>query len=372
MRGPVARIGIDATYSVDENAYGGSRYSRRLVESLLALPSGHHFLICYRLSRLFRRKRFIPLAGHRAGRAYFQPPWGWRLRKRLDVFHSLAQRPAPFRFRHEVVTVHDVFPLTGEDYSTPAFRRVFSDLLMRSVQRADRVLTPSEYTASELVKHGNVPREKIRLVPYGVDPPARILTAEEKRRRRRELLGQEGRILLNVGALQTRKNQVRCLETLRRLPEDIFLVLAGGEGHGSEAVHSYIRANHLDRRVRLLGYVSDLRVEELYELADVLLFPSLEEGFGLPVLEAMAHSLPVVTSSSSALPEVGGDAALYVNPHEVEDIARKASAALNDEPLRNRLVERGLRRVKEFSWRRVAEATLQVYEEILSEASSQE
>ena len=366
----MARIGIDATYSVDENAYGISRYSRRLVESLLTLPSAHQFLICYRLSRFFRRKRFTPLAGTGAGRSYFQPPWGWQLPSRLDMFHSLAQRPAPFRFRREVVTVHDVFPLTGKDYSTPAFQRVFSELLMKAVGRAVRVITPSEYTASELVKYGNVPREKIRVVPEGVDPPLRTMTAEEKRRGRMALLGQEGKILLNVGALQTRKNLIRCLEALLRLPEDVFLVLAGGEGHGSQAVHATIHEHGLEGRVRLLGYVSEGRVEELYEMAEVLLFPSLEEGYGLPVLEAMAHSLPVVTSSSSALPEVGGDAALYVNPLEVEDITRKVSAALQDESLRKKLVERGLRRVKEFSWRRAAEATMQVYEEVLSESSS--
>ena len=98
------------------------------------------------------------------------------------MFHSLAQRPAPFRFRREVVTVHDVFPLTGKDYSTPAFQRVFSELLMKAVGRAVRVITPSEYTSSELVKYGNVPREQIRVVPAGVDPPLRTMTAEAQRR----------------------------------------------------------------------------------------------------------------------------------------------------------------------------------------------
>ena len=367
-RGFVARIGIDATYSVDEEAYGISRYSRRLIESLIALPSAHEFLICYRLSRLLRWRKFIPLARTGVERGYFQPPWGWQLPSRLDLFHSLAQRPAPFRFRREVVTVHDTFPLTGKDYSTSDFQRVFSRYLIKAVEKAVRIITPSEYTATELVKYGNVPREKICVVPEGVDLPLGKLTNKEKQRRLMELIGQEGKMLLNVGALQTRKNLIRCLQALLKLPDDIFLVLAGGEGHGSEMVHATIREYGLEKRVRLLGYVSESEIEELYETADALLFPSLEEGFGLPVLEAMAHSLPVVTSSSSALPEVGGDAALYVNP--IEDIVRKVAAVLQDKSLRKILIARGLRRVKKFSWRRAAEATMNIYEEVLSESAS--
>ena len=363
----MATIGIDATYSAEEKPYGISRYSLRLIENLLALPSSHKFVICYRLSRFFRRKQFVPISGKLAQRSFIHPPVGWRLKSKLDLFHSLAQRPPAFRFRREVVTVHDVFPLTGKDYSTPGFQEAFSVLITSAVERAARIITPSEFTARELVKYCPVSRESVRVIPEGVDPPRRTMTEQEKRTRRRNFLGGEGRILLHVGAIQTRKNILSCLRALPGLPKDCNLVLAGGDGHGSEDVYRHIRRNGLSSRVRVLGYVTQNRVEELYEIASLLLFPSLEEGFGLPVLEAMSHSLPAVISSSSALPEVGGDAALYVSPEDVPDITRKVSAVLEDTTLRGKLVSRGLQRVQSFSWKRTAESTLQVYEELLQE-----
>ena len=361
----MATIGIDATYSAEEKPYGIARYSLRLMENLFALPCSHRFVLCYRLSRLFRRKPFTPPSGKPVERCFIHPPLGWRLKSKLDLFHSLAQRPPPFRFRREVVTVHDVFPLTGKDYSTPGFQRAFSALLTAAVERAARIITPSEFTARELEKCCPVSRERIRVIPEGVDPPRRTMTEREKQTRRRKILGGEGRILLHVGAIQTRKNIVNCLRALPGLPKDCCLVLAGGDGHGSEAVYRHIRRNGLSSRVRVLGYVPQDQVEELYQIASLLLFPSREEGFGLPVLEAMSHSLPAVISSSSALPEVGGDAALYVNPEEVEDITRKVSAVLEDPSLREKLVSRGLQRIQGFSWKRTAESTLQVYEELL-------
>ncbi len=365
----MATIGIDATYLVDEMRYGISRYSRRLIESLWDLPSAHRFVACYRLSRLFRRGECVRPPPEKGERRFFQPPWGWRLKSKLDLFHSLAQRPPPFRFRREVVTVHDVFPLTGKDYSTPGFQQAFSPLLREAVERATRIITPSAYTAGELERHLKVSREKVRVVPEGVDTNFLPLPEEEKLAVRKRLLGREGegKLLLHVGAIQTRKNLINCLRALSLLPAECRLVLVGGEGHGSEQVHRYIREKGISARVRVLGYVDEAELGALYEAADLLLFPSLEEGFGLPVLEAMSHSLPVVTSNTSALPEVGGDAALYVNPQDPEEIARKTSEVIENKTLRENLVSRGRARAREFSWRRTAEATLAVYEEVLSQ-----
>ncbi|MGD0921737.1 MAG: glycosyltransferase family 1 protein [Terriglobia bacterium] len=367
----MATIALDATYTVDPQPSGVAIYSRKLIESLATLEIPHRFLLCYRLSRFGRRRDFLRPATAR-GRGptfsvrFFQEPLTFWLPWQARLFHSLAQRPPAFRFEREIVTIHDVFPLTGRDYSTPQFQRKFSALLLEAVERATRVITPSHYTADQLTQHAGVPKGKIHVIPEGVDWPERVMTPEERSRERERLVGQGNEMLLSVGVLQTRKNTINALRALASLPVRFRLVLAGGDGHGSEAIHSFIRQQGLESRVTVLGHVAAERLPVLYQAATALLFPSLEEGFGLPILEAMAHGLPVVAANTSSLPEVGGDAVLYVDPQEPRDIAEKVLQVANDAALRRELIERGLARAREFTWRRLGEQTCQVYDEVLA------
>jgi glycosyltransferase involved in cell wall biosynthesis len=366
----MATIALDATYTVDPQPSGITVYSRELVRNLAELDTQHRFLICYRLSRWGRRRQFLcPQAAKETGPTFavrlFQEPLTFWLPWQAELFHSLAQRLPAFRFKKEVVTIHDIFPVTGRDYSTLEFQRKFAALLVEAAHRAARIITPSAYTAEQLVLHLGILREKIRVVPEGVEPPARALSPEERRRERDRLVGPGETMILNVGVLQTRKNIINVLKALERLPQTYKLVLVGGNGYGSEAIHEYIRQQALGGRVALFGHVEAHLLPAFYQAADVFLFPSLEEGFGLPVLEAMANGLPVVAANTSALPEVGGEAALYVNPADPQDIADKVRRVVEDAALRGAMVEKGLKRVQEFSWRRTAERTLAVYEEVL-------
>jgi glycosyltransferase involved in cell wall biosynthesis len=366
----MATIALDATYSADPQLTGIGVYSRRLIETLVTLDTPHRLLICYRLSRLGRRQHFLRRGSVPGARAQFsvcvyQEPVTFWLPWQAQLFHSLAQRPPAFHFRHEVVTVFDIFPITGENYSTADFREKFSDLLLRAVGRAARVITSSHATESLLISRAQVAPEKIRVIPLGVDPPAVVLSPEERLQERARILGDEGEMLLSVGVIQTRKNTLNMLKALKILPSTYRLVLSGGNGYGSEAIHNFIRTESLGDRVKLLGFVDDAQLARLYQAASVFLFPSLEEGFGIPVLEAMASGVPVVTSNVSSMPEVGGEATLYVDPRDPEDIAQKVVQAVEDSALRMSLVDKGLARAREFTWRRTAEATLAVYNEIL-------
>jgi O-antigen biosynthesis alpha-1,2-mannosyltransferase len=366
----MATIALDATYSIQPEPSGIAVYSRRLIESLAALPTRHRFLLCYRLSRFSQRRKFLSPSSNAGGPSfetrYYQEPLTFWLPRQAQVFHSLAQRPPGFRFRREIVTVFDVFPLTGVDYATEEYRSRFSALLRQAVSRATLVLAASSATREQLVAHAGVAREKIRDIPLGVDLPASRLDPEERSRERERLVGRGNIMLLSVGVIQTRKNTLNMLRALELLPANYRLVLAGGNGYGSDAVHDYIRRQGLSERVAVLGYVPAARLPALYHAANVFLFPSLEEGFGLPVLEAMAHGTPVVTSNTSSMPEVGGDAALYVDPQIPEDIAEKARQAAEDDQVRARLIARGLERAREFSWQRTAEATLKAYGDALA------
>jgi glycosyltransferase involved in cell wall biosynthesis len=374
---PVRTIAIDATYIVDSKTSGISVYSRRLIESLGELETPHRFLVAYRLSRWRRRSEFIRPARsgwHRRSESsrysrmvncLFQEPWTFWLRRRAELFHSLAQRPAPFRFRHEVVTVHDAFPLTGRDYSDPGFLRKFSALLLEAVSRSERVIVPSQATADQLIRHADVDAKKIRMIPEGVDPVPEPLSPIERLRERERWVGAGNELVLVVGVIQTRKNTLGALKALERLPENYRMILAGASGYGCEPALRYAGRAALAGRAIVAGHVDGPTLWKLYESASILLFPSFEEGFGLPVLEAMAHRLPVVASNTSSLPEVGGDAVLYADPSDEKALASQVRRAAENEALRTSMASAGLARAKEFTWRKTAEQTLAVYEELI-------
>ena len=362
-------IGLDATYIVDAKPTGTATYCRSLVRSLAQLGAPHRFLVCYRLSRFKNRHQFrAPLAGINAPTFSvqpYQPPLTFWLPWQVDVFHNLGQRPPAFRFKREVVTVHDVFPISGAGYSAPDFQRKFSALLRQAVERASRIITLSEYTASQVVLHCGVERSRIRVVPGGVWSHRQALSPADAARERARVVGDGHEMLLMVGVIDNRKNVVNALRALQLLPSRYRLVLAGGDGFGSEAVHGFIASQGLEERVKVLGYVASEALAGLYQSASALLFPSLEEGFGFPVLEAMACGLPVVASNTSSLPEVGGDAALYVDPRDPHSIAREAARAVEDPDLRQQMIRQGALRSREFTWERTARETLRVYEELL-------
>jgi glycosyltransferase involved in cell wall biosynthesis len=368
----MATIGLDATYLADPQPTGTGEYARQLIKALATLETEHRFLLCYRLSRFRRRREFFCPPSRPDGRGpsfsvrLYQQPFTFWLPWQAKLFHSLAQRPPAFRFEKEIVTVNDIFPLTGQNYSTPDFQRRFTALLLEAVERATRLISPSQYTADQLVNRVGVPREKIRVIQDGVELPASRLTPEERRRVREQCAGPGNEMILVVGVLDNRKNVVNALRALERLPARFRLVLAGKDGYGHEAVHDFIRQEGLASRVVVLGYVMTERLNLLYQAASVLLFPTWEEGFGIPVLEAMAHGLPVVAAGTSSLPEVGGEAALYVDPHDPADMAAKVLQAVEDTVLREQMIEKGLARARHLSWSRTAEATLALYDEVLA------
>jgi len=362
----MSTIALDATYSIDPEPAGISVYSRRLIESLLDLETQHQFLVCYRLSRWKLRRTFMrPSATRRFGVRLFQEPLTFWLPWQAELFHSLAQRPPAFRFRNEVVTVFDIFPITGTDYSAADFRRKFSGLLRDAVRRAARVITASQYTARQLQRHCQVQADKIRVIPVGVDIPPLQPSAEERQAERERWVGPGNELVLVVGAIQNRKNTLGAAKAAARLPARYRLVLAGGNGYGSEAVHDWVRQERLGERILTPGYVPADDLASLYRAASVFLFPSFEEGFGIPVLEAMARGVPVVAAGTSSLPEVGGDAVLYVDPHSVDEIAARVRQIVEDPGLQSDLRRRGFARAQEFTWRRTAEDTLDVYRKLL-------
>ena len=352
---------MDATYALEAHPTGVGRYSERLIRELARTPE-MELTLCARWPRWLRLGRRFGALGCR--RCLLQEPLNLRLPGRVDLFHGLNQRLPGYRFRRQVVTLHDLFPLTGARYSTPDFQRRFSLMIADAVARADCVICVSAYTRAQAVERLGVPPERCAVVPHGVDeqpePPS-----ERARQRARQLAG-DGAFLLSVGAIQVRKNNVAAARVAARLGGAARLVIAGGAGHGADEFFDFVRREGLSDRVRVLGYVSERTLDALYAEAAALLFPSLEEGFGIPILEAMARGLPVIASNVSSIPEIAGDAAMLFEPEDIEGMAEAARRLLDDPRGRQEWAARGRARARCFTWPAAAQATVEIYRSLLS------
>ncbi|MBI4463702.1 MAG: glycosyltransferase family 4 protein [Acidobacteria bacterium] len=315
------------------------------------------FVLCYR-SNPFFRVLSSPRPAPNCSRRLLAGPLYFLLQNGVSVFHGLGQRLPPCRFRRTVTTFHDLFQITG-DYFAADFRRRMMIPIQDAAARSDHIIAVSHFTAEQVAAHLRYPQSQITVIHHGVEPIPEF--PPEQLQTFRQLHSLDAPFLLHVGAIETRKNIPRLIEALEGLTWDGDLVLAGSPSYGFEQIQERIQRSSARNRIRLVGYVDCLTLAKLYRTATALVFPTLEEGFGLPVLEAMSAGLPVVSSNCSALPEIAGDAALLVNPQKPEEIQHAIEQVLTDPECRNRLVQEGFRRVASFRWEKAAAATLEVY-----------
>ena len=264
-----------------------------------------------------------------------------------------------------VVTIHDLAFLLFPEYFSRTFALYYRTVVPRIAAQAARVLTDSNSTKTDLINYLDVPEEKIAVVPLGVSPEfrRRILKSELEEVRARHKL--PARFFLSISSLEPRKNLGRLLEAYRMLPEEIArehaLVLAGaGNRIFADSGLSKGLAAVRNGKVYIPGYIPDQDLPAIYRMSTALVFPSLYEGFGLPVLEAMSASTPVVTSSRASLPEVAGHAAVQIDPESAEEIAAAMELLASDSGTRKLLIERGKKRAAGFTWEKTAAQTLEV------------
>jgi len=342
------RIGLDATYTLDEQPTGVGIYCRELLRELVTTHPEAEFFYCYRPHRFFRAFRLsLPPRCHR------RVLWEHWPAGHFALFHGLNQRLPRSRYPKTVVTFHDLFVMTGE-YSSAEFRQLFARRAREAAGRADAIVAVSQFTARQVEELLQVPAARIRVIYHGVRLPQVTHT------------GSRERLVLHVGAIQRRKNLVRLVRAFAQLPEPWQLVLVGSKGYAAEEVFEAIAQSPVKDRIRYLGYLPPRQLEELYCRASMLAFPSLDEGFGLPVLEAMAHGTPVITSRRSALEEVAGDAALLVDPFDEEELAAALKRLAEDSTLWETLALRGRQRAAQFSWQKAATKTWELYCELLA------
>jgi glycosyltransferase involved in cell wall biosynthesis len=265
------------------------------------------------------------------------------------------------------VTVHDLiyrrFPETHAGIRALGMRV----LVPLAVRRSDRVIADSEATREDLVELLGVARERIDVVPLGVGAPVHATRMPEVDVRRQLKLG-DRRVLLSLSAKRPHKNIEALLDALASMPERPVLVIAGYPTAHEHTLQERARALGLEDDVRWVGWLDPAELEGLWALSSAFVFPSLYEGFGLPVLEAMARGVPVACSNASSLPEVAGDAALLFDPREPAQIAATLQELLTDAQLVARLRQAGTDRAAQFTWERTALAVLASYRRALSRA----
>jgi glycosyltransferase involved in cell wall biosynthesis len=341
------RIALDATYSVDPQPTGIGVYSQALLIGLADTYPQDDFLHCYRPQQFFRAVRN---QHHNVQRRILQPPLPMF---RAQLFHALNQRVDRRPTKKVVTTFHDLFVMT-EDYSSPEFRARFTGQARRAAGNSDLIITVSRFTAEQVSSLLGFDRSRIRVVAHGVTPPSAML------QRQRE------KIVLFAGVLQSRKNIVRLVEAFESLPGDWRLMLAGAAtGYGAQSILNRIDSSKCRDRIQVLGYVPPAELSTLYSRASVFAFPSLDEGFGIPVLEAMAHGLPVIASNRPSLLEVAREAAMLVDPNRTEDLACALRRLIDDPSLRDDYSARGRERAKAYPWERAIRETYRVYRELL-------
>lgn len=343
------RIALDATYSLGRNLSGVGVYSREILFGLAKVHPEQRFLFCYRPHRL-GKSLGDTLPGN-ASRRWLRgaPP--------ADLFHALNQRvDAPAK--RTVCTFHDLFALTGE-YSTPEFRVRFAEQARQAAERSDAIIAVSQFTGGQVIDLLKVEPSRVHVIPHGVRMPSGSGAAAQREK-----------IVLFVGAIQKRKNIARLVKAFEAMPAGWRLVLAGAtDGYEAAAELRAVEMSPRRSDIELAGYVSAETLESLYARASIFAFPSLDEGFGIPVLEAMAHGVPVITSTCSALPEAAGDAALLIDPFHQEELAAALSKLAADSGLREQLTAKGLERARLFPWEAAIEKTWDVYQNLLAAKS---
>lgn len=389
-------VGIDVTSALRQGA-GIGRFTREIVRALLALDAArgpsHRYVLFAATGGLPRpvwepRLAYMtqPAAAGRLALSTCRLPlsddWLHRLwhRARLpipielfigrvDLLHEPDfVLPPTRRGTPTLLTVHDLTFKRDPDSAFPRLRRYLERVVPRSVQRATHVLADSAATQSDLVELFGAPPGKISVIPGGVDSRFAPVTDTERLAAVRDkyAIGQAP-FILGIGTLQPRKNFKRLIQAFnsgKAQGAKRRLVIAGGKGWLYDDILAEVKRLGLEGDVLFIGFVDDEDLPALYSAASVLAYPSLYEGFGLPVLEAMACGTPVVTSNVSSLPEVAGEAALMVPPTDVAALSEALLRVLTDGALRAHMVERGLAQARRFTWENSARQLLAAYERV--------
>ncbi len=381
------RIGINTLVAVPSETGGAQTYLSKLIEALVKIDKLNEYILFVAPwnKDLFRvsQKNFQQIICNIPGKflairvLYEQavlPILAWR--NKIDVLHSPAS-VSPFVLPCLcVLTMHDVTSFVLPELAPPIFRYCWNVAFRISARLAHLIITASHSAKRDLIKFLGVSEEKIEIIYHGSEPEISDLQNKSHLGLVQNKGKSDAPYILWVGKMYSHKNLTRLLYAYKRLKEthqniSHRLVLCGMKGWGYSSLIKTIEELALEDKVVFTDYVPNDVLISIYAKASVFVFPSLTEGFGLPILEAMSCRVPVITSNCGAMAEIAGEAALLVDPYNVEEIAEAMHRILTDETLRAALIKKGFKRASQFSWEKTASQTLEVYKRVCERASSE-
>jgi glycosyltransferase involved in cell wall biosynthesis len=364
------RFAVDA-HAIGRHLTGNEVYVRSLLHAFAEVDRESDF-IAYISGP--EAERWVPrrfLVRNVSANPYLRLGWDLPARIRADkpdLVHVQYTAPV-FCGAPIIVTVHDVSFIDHPEYFTASRRPQLRFTVARTVQRAASLITVSEFSRAAILRAYDIPAEKVHAIPNAANPDFRVIGREQAQKAVAERLGFDAPFIFSVGDLQPRKNQIGLIAAFSRLLTRRphlrhHLVLTGKETWFTPKVRDAATACGFASRIHFTGFVGDPELLQLYNACECFAFPSFYEGFGLPILEAMACGRAVVCSNTSSMPEVADGAGLLFNPRETEAIERALADILLDAELRGRMERLGLQRASAFSWQRSARATLDVYRQV--------
>jgi len=374
------RIAIDYTAAIRQGA-GIGTYARNLVAAMLAQDSNNQYKLLS--SGHPTTEHPFPRAENVRGQSIFIPDrylnilwYRWRaplpatlFSGPVDIYHGpdFVLPPLGKKVR-KVVTIHDLAFLEHPEYAVPSLAAYLKKVVPEAVAAANVVAAVSTEVQRTLIEHLQVPPEKLTVIPNGVGPHFRRITDPLILNAARHKFGLKHPLLLAVGTMEPRKNHLGLIKAFHMARQQkqgpAMLAIVGGPGWLYDETRKLVSDLQMEHKVRFLGRVSDLELITLYSIADSFAFPSFFEGFGIPPIEAMACGTPVITSKTSSLPEVVGDAALLVDPSDIADIAQAIVRLTQDADLCATLQQKGYQRAKQFTWEKSAYKMLNLYQRL--------
>lgn len=369
------RIGINYTSALRQGA-GIGRYTRGLINALATIDAENEYTLLvsrdsppekkpalppnFRFKTLPLSERRLTILWHRLNLPLYIDQWAGP----FDLFHSPDFVLPPLRKTPGILTVHDLSFMQHPDGALPKLRAWLNKVVPQSVARAQHILADSESTKFDLETILGVSSEKITVIGAGVDSRFKPVDNENRLADVRRKYNLPQKFILSLGTLEPRKNfdgLIRSFDRIQADFPDLHLVIAGGNGWLTESIFRAASASPSKSRIHLPGFVADDDLPALYSLAHLFAYPSHYEGFGIPVLEAMACGVPVVTADNSSLPEVAGGAALLISATDTDALAEALRRLLTDSSLRQKCIGLGLKQPPQFTWRGAAQNLLSVY-----------
>jgi len=374
------KIGFDAKRAF-LNKTGLGNYSRAVIQSLAKYFPGNNYYLYTPKARLISSSgflhdldnTFVRLPGTKA----FKSLWRSRgivkdlKRDKIQLYHGLSQE-LPFSIKKSgiktVVTIHDLIYLKYPEYFGFIDRKIYEWKARAACANADLVIAVSKQTKADLVNFFDLSPQKIKVVYQGCDAAFRQLKNDAVKEAVRVRYCLPKKFILNVGTIETRKNLLLAAKALKRIAPDISLVVVGRQTKYAEKIKNYLVKEALQNRVLFLSDVSFQDLPAIYQMAEVFVYPSRYEGFGIPVLEALCSGTPVIAATGSCLEEAGGPDSIYVGPDDDVSFAQQINSILNNDQLKTKMKTKGLEFASRFEDKIIAQNLMDVYQQVLNDA----